>query len=130
MRQITTFVVFFQVIWDIPNQVFTVYTSCSQLYTACALKTRIGMSPNYLRRVLQMVLCLILSAYPCINQQFLKQMRRLCVLHWEEIITKNLPLCMVVDPTSLFLFLRETEVEIFVYFGAAPKIKKRGGEHP
>ena len=65
MRQITTFVVLLQVIWDIPNQVFTVYASCSQLYTACVLKIRIGMSPNYVKRVLQMVLCLILSAYPC-----------------------------------------------------------------
>ena len=30
MRPITTFVVLLQVIWDIPNQVFTVYASCLQ----------------------------------------------------------------------------------------------------
>ena len=31
MRRITTFVDLLQVIWDIPNQVFTVFASCSQL---------------------------------------------------------------------------------------------------
>ena len=30
MRRITTFVVLLQVIWDIPNQVFTVNASCLQ----------------------------------------------------------------------------------------------------
>ena len=30
MRQITTFVVLFQVIWDIPSQVFTMNASCLQ----------------------------------------------------------------------------------------------------
>ena len=63
MRQITTFVDLLQVIWSIPNQAITVYASCSQFKSACVLKTGFGMSNGAL--VLQMVLCLILSAYPC-----------------------------------------------------------------
>ena len=39
MRQIKTFVVLLQVFWDIPNQAFTVYASCSQFKTAHAKLT-------------------------------------------------------------------------------------------
>ena len=67
MRRITTFVLLLQVIWDIPNQVFTVYEIC--LYNNKHI-LRIGNYiwdvPKLFKRVLQMVLRPILSAYPCI----------------------------------------------------------------
>ena len=69
IRRITTFVVLLQVIWAIPNQVFTVY-SLLKLFTIINILP-IG---NYIwdltklfKRVLQMVLHLILSPYPCMN---------------------------------------------------------------
>ena len=78
MRRVTTFVILLQVIWDIPDQVYSVkcipklLTIINTKQLAYPVETRFG--PKLLVKALHFIIRLIISAYPCtfsINQHLI-----------------------------------------------------------